>query len=316
VCKLFTKAIAMACFIALLLTGLLFSWVRAASVNDSTNLPRLFAWGSMFDDANTAILKENGTLWIAGSNLSGQLGDGGITSNQFDIHTKARIENVRSFSPGQHHMAVIKKDGTLWMWGDNGVGQFGTGNIETQYGYVGGPRELPVQIGTETDWSIVEAAYYHTFAIKTDGSLWSWGSFNDNGVLGNGTTNTYWGGDIYIVPAQVGTDKDWASVSTSRQHTVALKKDGGLWAWGRNSVGQIGDGSTVNRLSPVRIGEDNDWIMAEAGETYTLALKSNGTLWIWGSFSGYIHDVVKQPNQIGTYSDWTYISAGEYHAAA
>ena len=91
----------------------------------------------------------------------------------------------------------------------------------------------------------------HTVAVKTDGTLWAWGS--TTGQLGDGTTTDR------SSPVQVGTATNWASVAAGNDHTVAVKTDGTLWAWGDNDSGQLGDGTTTNRSSPVQVGTATNW---------------------------------------------------------
>ena len=97
----------------------------------------------------------------------------------------------------------------------------------------------------------VSESKYFTVVIKSDGTLWTWGR-NDYGQLGDGTTTDR------LTPVQIGTAGNWALVSTgtgenpTSPRTVALKSDGTLWTWGRNESGQLGDGTTADRLSPVQ----------------------------------------------------------------
>lgn len=73
----------------------------------------------------------------------------------------------------------------------------------------------------------------------------------------------------------------WSQISAGAGHTIAIKTDGTLWAWGDNSTGQLGDGTTVNKQVPVQIGTSNTWSQISAGAFHNLALKANGTLWCW-----------------------------------
>jgi len=130
---------------------------------------------------------------------------------------------------------AIKTDGTLWSWGNNWFGRLGIG---TDGFYESGPgtRFVPVQVGNDSNWAMVSAGGMHSMAIRTDGTLWGWGS-GDRGQVGDGTA------DSILSPVQIGTDTDWVSVSAGDGHSVGIRADGTLWAWGSNTYGQLGDGS-------------------------------------------------------------------------
>ncbi len=158
----------------------------------------------------------------------------------------------------------------------------------------------------------IAAGYFHTFALKTDGSLWAWGS----GELGDGAY-----ADAELSPVRIGTGNEWVEIAASEFHTVARKSDGSLWAWGDNSFGQLGDGTTGGKLSPVRIGAGNDWGEIAAGTSHTAARKTDGSLWAWGNnFSGQLGDGTTDgklsPVRIGTGNDWAETAAGESHTVA
>ncbi|WP_160139996.1 T9SS type A sorting domain-containing protein [Chryseobacterium sp. c4a] len=113
----------------------------------------------------------------------------------------------------------------------------------------------------------------------------------------------------------------WESLSAGRQHSLGIKPDGTLWAWGNNQTGQLGDGATINRNVAVQIGTATNWKSVSAGEQYTVALKTDGTLWAWGSnFDGQLGDGTKTdryaPVQVGTATNWKSISAGSFHVLA
>jgi alpha-tubulin suppressor-like RCC1 family protein len=151
-------------------------------------------------------------------------------------------------------------------------------------------------------------------AIRTDGTLWAWGS-NQNGQLGDGTQIDR------LVPTQVGKDKDWVSVAAGRAHVAALKTATNLlFTWGLNDKRQLGDPTaTGNKLVPTAIGKAS-WLSVAAGDTHTLGIQKDGSLWAWGGgVYGQVGNAatadVPAPVQIGTFS-YTSVAAGAFHSLA
>ncbi|MCL2406334.1 MAG: fibronectin type III domain-containing protein [Defluviitaleaceae bacterium] len=110
-------------------------------------------------------------------------------------------------------------------------------------------------------------------------------------------------------------------LSSTSTHTLSIKEDGGLWAWGVNQYGQLGDGTTINRYVPTRIGTAYNWINISAGRTHTLAINDGGELWAWGSnAAGQLGDGTitdrHTPTRIGTSSNWIDISANGFYSIA
>ncbi|MEW6378500.1 MAG: Ig-like domain-containing protein [bacterium] len=209
---------------------------------------------------------------------------------------------------GSFTTVPLQSGRTLWAWGWNEEGQLGDGaNTD---------KNTPVQIGTDNQWVSIAAGWAHTVALKSDGTLWAWGR-NDVGQLGDGTNSDK------NIPVQIGTDNQWVSISANSEshHTLALKSDGTLWAWGRNDAGQLGDGTNSDKNTPVQIGTDNQWAAIAAGWGNSLALKSDGTLWAWGRNDvGQLGDGTNidknTPVRIGTDNEWIAIAAGGKHTVA
>lgn len=258
----------------------------------------------------------DGTIWAWGKNSSGQLGD----SSTKDRYTPVKIGtdiNWSSITAGNNFSHGIKKDGSLWGWGSNKVGQLGISTANLKYDYWS-----PVQIGTDNDWQTVSSGISFTIGLKKDGTLWGWGNMlhnlqNQEGnaykpVKITGNNNSDWvaiaaGDDFLIAQKKDGTlwtrgmlndtqhndggknvfykvsdDTDWLSFDGGKQHAVAIKKDGSLWGWGKNEMGQLGNGSNSNAKKPVKIIRVNDWQTVTAAGNYTIALKKDGTVWYWG----------------------------------
>ena len=259
-------------------------------------------------------IKADASLWSWGRNFYGMLGDG--TTYARDVLVQiGKDGDWASVAAGEFHIVAIRTDGSLWAWGINsgaelGIGEYGRNNRVLE----------PVQVGTDRDWARLSASSSGTAAIKTDGSLWVWGR-NTGGWFGDGTI-----GDRYTprqaVPMRIGADIDWASIATDGDHTVAIKADGSLWAWGANRTGQLGDGSTTSRLEPVQIGAETDWAAVTAGNGFTIAMKGDGSLWGWGfNGQGQLGDGAGRrdqhaPAQIGTDTDWLYAAAGGWRTVA
>jgi alpha-tubulin suppressor-like RCC1 family protein len=117
----------------------------------------------------------------------------------------------------------------------------------------------------------------------------------------------------------VGEDTDWAAVSAGNNHTVALKTDGSLWAWGSNRDGKLGDGTSMRRSYPVRVGVDSDWAAISTSYWHTVALKSDGSLWAWGmNICGELGDGTltnrHSPVRVGTESPNSQVERGKKHA--
>jgi hypothetical protein len=248
------------------------------------------------------------TAWTWGFNGQGQLGDG-TTTDRSTPEQVGTDTGWASVVAGDLHTVAVKTDGTLWAWGLNNYGQLGyLTPIDPDTGFMR-YQPAPAQVGTDTHWATVSAGVYHTVAVKTDGTLWTWGD-NADGELGDGT------GINRSSPVQVGADTHWAFVAAN-WHTLAVKTDGTLWAWGPNWFGELGDGTGINRSAPVQVGTDTGWATVSAGNLGTVAVKTDGTLWAWGEEFGvdpFTYQLA--PVQVGTDTHWAFVTAGRNHAVA
>ena len=249
--------------------------------------------------SNTYALSISGSLLAWGDNSRGEVGDGEVSS-QPQLVPKA-IANGFSLLMGPHYglktdatgwtwggalvhgvvrsnfpieylqvssgsaTVAVQRDGSLWTWGANEVGQLGIGSTSTI-----SQTSVPQQIGL--GYVAVAAGLNFCMALKDDGTLWSWG-YNPSGQLGDGTTT------IRYSPVQIGSG--FAAIAAGQNFGMGLKSDGSLWTWGFNSDGQLGNGTTTDQHSPVQIG--TGFTLIAAGDEFAVAAKSDGTLWAWGN---------------------------------
>ena len=195
---------------------------------------------------HTIALKNNGMVWIWGSNYRGQLGDGTTTSRSTPVQVNG-VSSVSAIASGQQHTIVLKNDGTVWDWGVNYSGQLGDGTTTD--------RSTPVQVSGLGNVTAIASARVgdgcgyeldHTIALKNDGTVWTWG-YNYYGQLGDGTTTNR------STPVQVSGLSGVTAIAGGGNHTIALKNDGTVWTWGYNYSGQLGDGTTTDRNTPVQV---------------------------------------------------------------
>ncbi len=214
------------------------------------------------------------TLWVWGDNINGSALSINTTGNRSTpITTFAGGTNWKQVH-NTSHTAAIKTDGTLWVWGYNGNGQLGV-NFTTG---TSPERSTPITtFAGGTNWKQVSTGYLNTAAVKTDGTLWTWG---DNQSAQLGTNN------VILRSTPVTTfagGNNWKQVSCGNNHTAAIKTDGSLWIWGENFRGQLGINTNVSRSTPVTtFAGGNNWKQVACGDEFTAAIKIDGTLWTWG----------------------------------
>lgn len=222
----------------------------------------------------------------------------------YPVTTPTQIASgFATVSVGYDHVLALKSDNTLWAWGKNASGQLGDNTVIQ--------RTAPVQIGS--GFAAIAAGSQFSVALKQDGTLWAWGNDN-NGQVGDNTPV----GTITFrnAPVQIGTG--FVSIAAGSYHTLALKADGSLWAWGYNANGQLGDGTTTTRIVPVQIAASG-YAKIAGGENHSVAIKQDGTLMAWGSNAlGQLGDGTTisrlTPTQIGT--GYSLIAAGYAHTLA
>jgi alpha-tubulin suppressor-like RCC1 family protein len=217
---------------------------------------------------HTLALKNDGTVVAWGDNDYGQLGTGSTTDSSIP-ELVTGLSDVRKITAGYQRSMAIKNDGTLWIWGyDHYAWQTAQDLFNT----------IPVIVAALTDVVDVAAGYEHNVAVKADGSVWTWGS-NYANQIGDGSSTS----KFHDAPVQVANLANITKVASSYDHTLALASDGTVWAWGENSAGQLGDGTTQSRGVPVQVSGLNGVVALATAYSYSLAMKGDGTVWAWGN---------------------------------
>ncbi len=268
------------------------SGVRAVAID------AFFYSASTTPHCHTLILMTDGSLWAAGNDGFGQLGDGRLTTtNRFEQIVSG---NVAGIAAGDFHSLFFKTDGSLWTMGANSSGQLGDGTLNN----TNAPEEI-----VASSVVAIAAGGSHSLFLKSDGSLWAMGN-NSYGQLGDGTlfnTNR---------PEQI-VASNVVAVAAGSSHSLFLKSDGSLWAMGWNAYGQLGDGTTNNVIVPKEI-ISSGVIAVAAGLAHTLFVKSDRSLWTMGANnSGQLGDSTtsrsKMPEEIVS-SGVVAIAAGNAHS--
>ena len=263
---------------------------------------------------HSLLRKTDGTLWTMGDNDQGQLAQNNRTDHSSPTQIPGTNWSSVASLDGSSYGTIsgaLKSDGTLWMWGRNKYGVLG----QNQGGADGVKRSSPTQI-PGTTWSSASAGPSQVNAIKTDGTLWTWGE-NSNGRQGLNTPQSANRSSPVQLP---GT---WTkTIVTSSGACFGWKSDTELWSWGYHGRGTIGQGNYQSISSPLQIpgswpsgvGKFSGFFRAAS------AVKSDGTLWVWGwNNKGQVGDnstiARSSPTQVpGT--TWSQVGSGSYQTLA
>ncbi|WP_027660832.1 RCC1 domain-containing protein [Salinispora fenicalii] len=226
-------------------------------------------------DRHSLALTSTGTVLAWGDNSAGQLGDGTTNNSStpiaVDLPTGTTITTVVA---GANHSLAVTSAGTVLAWGFNFWGQVGDGTTTN--------RSTPIAVNMPTGTTIttVVAGTGHSLAVTSAGTVLAWG-YNSAGQLGDGTTNN--SSTPVAVDLPAGTTI--TTVAAGERHSLALTSAGTMLAWGYNSAGQLGDGSTTDSSTPVAVDLPTGTTITTvaAGDRHSLAVTSAGTVLAWGN---------------------------------
>jgi alpha-tubulin suppressor-like RCC1 family protein len=285
--------------------------LRPVQVSNLTHITAIAA-----GDFHNLALKDDGTVWAWGYNRFGALGDGTTQDKNLPVQV-SNLTNVRAIFTGDYYSLAIKDDGKAWAWGHSLYGELGNGTATDMYlpvqvsnltdvtflsgsmyhtmgltgdglvwswglnGYLFGngttsSSTVPVLTGNITNAATFACGDLHCIALKNDGTVWAWGK-NEFGQLGDGTTVS-----ISPLPVLVSNLTNISAISSKENHSLALKSDGTVWAWGLNDNGQLGNGTVANSNLPVQVSILTNVVLICSGVYHNLALTGDGQVWAWG----------------------------------
>jgi alpha-tubulin suppressor-like RCC1 family protein len=245
-------------------------------------------------------------LWCWGADHDGSLGLGGGSGN---LPTRPLPTLVgadwQAVGAGVSHTCAIKKDGTLWCWGTDYLGELGLGGISPSAweSDVGGSEVRgalsPAQVGTESNWARLAVGDASACAAKTDGTLWCWGR-NTSGELAHDGQEAPLG---TFVRAE--TPVPLVSLSVAQGSNLGLDATGQLWGWGSGTFGQLGNGATSAQTGPVALIPSQQWLSVAAGEAVSCGIATDHSLWCWGATG---QTVGMPPQQYGGAGLWATVA--------
>ena len=266
-----------------------------------------------------------GALYGWGLNTSGQIGVNTILSVSSPVLVSGPTSTSWSaISAGQYHSLAITSANVLYGWGLNTAGQAGILSLTT----VSSPVVVSgVTAGVNYSWKAVSSGSSFTVAIRSDGTLWSWGD-NSSGELGNLTSGASLSvSSPVLVSGPAGAS--WSKIAAGQIHALAITTTGQLYAWGYNGLGEIGNFTSSNSISsPVLVSGPvgASWAAISGGTEYSLAITTTGQLYAWGGNHPYGNLGNNDPNTQPVSSpvlvsgpagtSWSVVAAGQSHTLA
>jgi alpha-tubulin suppressor-like RCC1 family protein len=262
---------------------------------------------------HTVAIDRNGRAWGWGWNVYGQLGDNTGTSRLTPVSVVGAVKTFCKIAAGFYFTVALDKNGRAWGWGYNANSQLGD-NSTTQ-------RLTPVSVlGATKTFCKIAAGAQHTVAITRTGRAWAWGD-NQQGQLGDGTEF----GSRRTPVSVAGAVKTFCDIKAGESHTLALDKNGNVWAWGTYTNGRLGNNTGNATCTPLSVrGTTRTFCQIGSLSDTNLVIDKNGRAWGWGPNSnGQIGDNTATTRHTpvsvaGTAKTFCQISVGygSNHAAA
>ncbi|HEX6873138.1 MAG TPA: cell wall anchor protein, partial [Micromonosporaceae bacterium] len=280
-----------------------------------TNVTQIAASGT-----HSMALKTDGTVWAWGNNYQGMLGDGTTTNRSYPVQVVG-LSGVTQIAAGGMHSLALRSDGSVWSWGANDRGQLGDGTWNSH------SLAAPATSIGGGPVAQVAAGFRHSIARLADGRVRVWGD-NTFGQLGDGS-----GQPSRAEGVDVGLTNVTQVAAGWRHNLVACPQDGAypcyaglMFAWGDNSGGQLGDGTTITRTRPVQVRYNSNGALQLAAGIYHSGARVRiytGEIKVitWGyNFVGQLGDTTTTqrltPVEAYGLKGATALASGDYHMLA
>jgi alpha-tubulin suppressor-like RCC1 family protein len=236
---------------------------------------------------SSLVVCQRGNVVGTGENIWGEIGDG-TNIRHLDIVKSPMPTTIVAIDTSTENSMAIADDGTVWSWGRADRGQLGNGTVGPPGSYVATPQHV---LGL-SDVVAVSAGVGAELAVKSDGTVWGWGSSSGLGEPGLPPN--------VATPVRITALGSIVAVSAGADHILALDSGGRVWAWGDNDYGQLGNGTFDPSSVPFPVPALSGVVAISAGNRFSMAIRGDGTLWSWGE---------NYQGQLGIGVPWVYFSS-------